>query len=187
MASYLYQIALSLCFGLFAIVVSGQPPAVAQVDVPAAVEEKHRADTECEDHDIEHMVNARQGGKLDEHRSVYLLPCFSGAYNIIYRIYVFDRRYPEDVQPTAFAGYSDELGWYGQLQLINAEFDANTKTLSAFEKGRGLGDCGSVPTYKWNEYGWRMIEYRYWGKCDGSRMPEDWPVIFDFRKRATAR
>lgn len=156
-------------------------------ELPEPVRKVIAGDPECLDYDAKHLKDARQTAQLSEHHTLYLLPCFTGAYNVVYRAYVVDKRYPQDVRPSAFAGYSDDMGWYGQTQLINAHFDEKTRTLTAFEKGRGLGDCGSVPTYTWNEYGWRMVEYRYWGKCDGSRLPEDWPVIFDFRTRARDR
>ena len=35
-----------------------------------------------------------------------------------------------------------------------------------------------MPVYRWIDGFWRMLEYRYWGACDGSRQPEQWPVIF---------
>ncbi len=125
-------------------------------------------------------VEKSQNGR--PHQTLYLLPCFTGAYNTVYRVYVFDKRYPDELKRSVFAGFSDESGWYGQDQLINAHYDAKTKILSAFEKGRGLGDCGAIPEYTWIEYGWRMMSYRYWGKCDGTHMPEDWPVIYRFNK-----
>lgn len=158
---------------------AGRAPVFA-MELPSQVQDLLKADKECNNAEDNHMKQARETAALDENNTLYLVPCFSGAYNIIYRVYVFDKRYPEEVRPSAFAGFSDEMGWYGQIQLINAFFDTKTKTLTAFEKGRGLGDCGSVPTYKWAEYGWRMMEYRYWGKCDGSRMPEKWPVIYKY-------
>jgi len=163
------------------------PGPSAATDLPDRVRKAIASDPECRDYDANHLRSARQVAQLSENHTLYLLPCFTGAYNIIYRVYVVDKRYPEEVRPSLFATYADEMGWYGQNQLINAEFDPKTETLTAFEKGRGLGDCGSIPTYRWNEYGWRMIEYRYWGKCDGSRMPGDWPVIFDFKRGTTAR
>ena len=156
----------------------------SQAEIPQAIAAQIRADTECRDFDAEHMKSARQTAQLSDHHTLYLLPCFTGAYNVVYRAYVLDKRYPNEVEPSIFAAFSDEMGWYGQDQLINASFDTITRTLTAFEKGRGLGDCGSVPSYRWNEYGWRMISYRHWGKCDGSRMPDDWPVIYRFKQQA---
>lgn len=147
-------------------------------EVPDIVSERHLADGECKDYDAEHMKTARVAGKLDAHHTLYLLPCFNGAYNSVYRVWITDSRYPDEVERSLFAGYSDEQGWYGKDILINADYDAATKTLSAFEKSRGLGDCGSVPTYRWHEENWRLMEYRYWGECDGSRQAETWPAIF---------
>ena len=42
-------------------------------------------------------------------------------------------------------------------------------------------DCGAVGTYQWSEYGFRLMRLRYWGKCDGTKMPEEWPVIYEFK------
>ena len=154
-------------------------PAASPVVVPAAVKKLHMADGECRDFDAEHMVSARVSDQLDEHNRLYLLPCFNGAYNSIYRAYVLDKRYPDELRQQLFVGYTDDLGWYGKDTLINADYDAKTKTLSAMEKGRGLGDCGSVPTYRWHEGFWRLLQYRNWDKCDGSRMPAEWPVIYE--------
>ena len=150
--------------------------------LPNAVEANISADRDCQDYNADHLRKARVSAKLGETQTLFLLPCFTGAYNIVYRVYVFDTRFPKELKPSLFASYSDEMGWSGTNSLINADYDENTKTLTAFEKGRGLGDCGSIPTYRWAEYGWRMTEYRYWSKCDGTRMPEKWPVIYRFKK-----
>lgn len=153
---------------------SGKAPAY----YPGAVLTAHLDDGGCKDFEEEHLKDARIADQLEENKTVYLLPCYAGAYNVIYRVYVFDKRYPSEVRRELFAGYSDDLGWYGKDSLINVDYDPKTKTLSAFEKGRGLGDCGSMPTYQWSKFGWRLMELRNWDKCDGSRMPEKWPVVF---------
>ena len=49
-----------------------------------------------------------------------------------------DKRYPDELKRSVFAGFSDAAGWYGKDDLINAEFDPKTRTLSALEMGRGL-------------------------------------------------
>lgn len=160
-----------------AALAAGQPAVI-----PERVDKLHRADKECRDYDASHMKDARVTVELSGGQTLYLLPCFIGAYNVIYRVYVFDKRYPDELKRSVFAGFSDAAGWYGKDDLINAQFDPKTRTLSALEMGRGLGDCGSIPKFQWSDYGLRMIEYRYWGKCDGTHMPEDWPVIYRFKK-----
>ena len=170
-------------FLLAGLALTSTPAAARQHQtIPEKVEQLHRSDSECRDYDAKHMLDARVVAKLADGKMLYLLPCYTGAYNIIYSVYVFDKRYPDELKRSVFAGFSDDFGWYGKDSLINADFDPKTQTLSAFEKGRGLGDCGSIPSYQWSDYGWRMIEYRYWAKCDGTRMPEDWPVIYRFKK-----
>jgi len=163
-------------------------PEAAQVKptptrVPAFIEKAHLADRECRDYKARHMLSSREIDRLDQNRILYVLPCYTGAYNVIYRIYVHDERYNNELKQQIFAGYSDEQGWYGRDTLINVSYNAGTKTLSAFEKGRGLGDCGSAPSFQWIKTGyWRLTEYRYWGPCDGSHTPEQWPVIFKHPK-----
>lgn len=152
--------------------------AKAEVTVPDSIDKQMLADSECRDYDASHLENARETVRLSENHTLYLLPWFTGAYNVIYRVFVLDKRYPDEVRPSLFAGYSNESGWYGKNALINANFGPKTKTLHAFEKRRGHGDCGSVPVYSWKEWAWCMIEYRYWEKCDGTRQAEQWPVIF---------
>jgi len=162
------------------------PPAATQAEdkplpsgVPAQVEKKHLADGDCVDYRAKHMVESRIIDRLDANNILYALPCYTGAYNVIYRIYVHDSRYPEDVKRESFAGYSDERGWYGRDELINVSYDKKTKVLSAFEKSRGLGDCGSTLSLRWITGSfWRLEEYRYWRKCDGSHLPESWPVVY---------
>ena len=161
------------------------PVSATDIELPPPVAKLLAADAECIDRHANPIMDARETAQLSENHRLYLVPCFTGAYNVVYRIYVFDRRYPNEAKLSVFAAFSDQMGWYGKIQLINAEYDPKTQTLTAFEKGRGLGDCGSVPTYRWNEYDWRMISYRYWGKCDGSRMPGDWPVIYRFKEPKT--
>jgi len=124
---------------------------------------------------VELPVTASQ---LDKDRRLYILPCRLAAYNVVYRAYLVHQRNYAEPRPLHFAEYSDTFGWTGTDVLINSSWDEKTRTLSSFRKGRGLGDCGSAATYRWLNIAFKMIQYRYWGKCDGSRAPEKWPVIY---------
>lgn len=157
---------------------SGNTAVLAPVKIPSAIGKLHFADGECLP--IEKTPLASFGFEtalVDKNQKLYLIPCFTGAYNIIYRVYLSS---VIDNHPTQlfFASYSDTLGWTGTPDLINITYDAETKSLSSFYKGRGLGDCGSTVLYRWEQYSFKMVEYRYWDKCDGTRQPQDWPVIY---------
>lgn len=155
--------------------------------VPAALLERHRADPECRP--LEDLPNGSDivTDTLDDKKNLYILPCEAGAYNFLSKVYV-DWGYGEDDPATyevmKFADYSSLLGWTGTTMLTNLDYDPETKQLFTFAKGRGIGDCGSIGTWTWAEYGFRLDEFRYKGECDATggedeEMPE-FPVIYTF-------
>lgn len=154
-------------------------PRPEPAEVPELVSERHLEDGVCRDYETGHFRPARIADNLDDHHKVYVLPCYAGAYNVAYRVWITDSREPDEVERALFAAYSDEQGWTGTDQIVNADYDPATKTLTAVDKGRGLGDCGSAPTWRWHAESWRLMEYRYQGECDGASKPEDWPVVFE--------
>jgi len=158
--------------------ISGNTRVLAPDKIPPALAALHFADGECASAERQPFAGfGFETAKLDDGHKLYLIPCFAGAYNVVYRIYLksASRTKPRQL---FFASYSDELGWSGTPELMNISYDAKTETLSTLAKSRGLGDCGSRALYKWNLYAFKMVEYRYWGKCDGTRLPADWPVIY---------
>ena len=157
---------------------------------PAALPEKIAqaiaADPECDMHTRMPQI-FKEGSvraKLGQDKTLFLLPCWAGAYNTGFRIYVFDRRYPEDVRPEYFAAYSNNRGWYGKAALVNATWDADSKTLIAHELGRGIGDCGSLIKYRWTADGLRLIKFQHWETCNGRRTAENWPIIYKHEKNS---
>ena len=115
---------------------------------------------------------------LGDGKTLYIIPCFAGAYNTAYRVYLVRNGENEKARTLYFANFSQSLGWYGSDTLINASYEPDTKALISFGKGRGLGDCGNAARYTWDGFDFRMIEYRAWDQCDGSRQPEQWPVVY---------
>jgi hypothetical protein len=159
------------------------PPQPAETfGLPGPVFQALQADKRC-DLDRNNQTEFRDSivkDQLDANRTLFLLACSSGAYNTVFRIYIYDRRYPDEAAPELFVAYSSSRGWYGKRSLIHADYDPKTRTISAFEKGRSLGDCGSLESYKWTADGLRLVSFRYWGRCNGSRMPKDWPEIYSY-------
>ena len=155
-------------------------PVAPQKKIPKVIKEAHFADPYCSDKDFEMLKEFIAVAPLDEHRTLYLLPCYAGAYNILSGAYAYDKRYPAEARKELFATFNDAVGWTGISLLTNANFDPKTKTITTLEKARGLSDCGAVGSYQWSEFGFRLMRLRYWGKCDGTKMPEAWPVIYEF-------
>lgn len=164
----------------FAPRAAGEPVA-AQMAIPKVITEAHFSNPDCSVKDFELLKELAVVAALDEHRTLYLLPCYAGAYNILSGVYVHDKRYPTEARKELFATFNDAVGWTGISLVTNANFDPKTKTISTLEKARGLSDCGAVGTYQWSEYGFRLMRLRYWGKCDGTKLPEAWPVVYEFK------
>ncbi|MDB5505839.1 MAG: hypothetical protein JWR75_477 [Devosia sp.] len=159
----------------------GLVPLYAEADtdpavVPVALLDRHRADPECRP--LEDIANGRDFyvDVLDADYTVYILPCDSYAYNFTSKVYIggFD-----EFTPVYFAEYG-VLGWTGTSVVFFADYDSDTNTLYSSYKGRGLGDCGSQGIWEWAEYGFRMVEFRYKGECDGDTDPDpyEFPIIF---------
>ncbi len=150
--------------------------------IPPAIAKMHFADGECVAIDRQPIAGfGFETAAIDKTLTLYLIPCFAGAYNVVYRSYLSStsNNIPRQL---LFASYTDGMGWTGTKDLMNVSYDTKTKTLSAFAKARGLADCGSTALYRWHEYAFKMVEYRYWGKCDGTRLPQDWPIIYPAQK-----
>ncbi len=119
--------------------------------------------------------------QVSENDWLYIMPCARGAYSSASRLYLENRQFDE-IRPLHFATFSEDYGWGGTNALIDVEFDPERNVLTSFARGRGLGDCGSSATYVWRDYDFKLLEYRYWEACDGTRMPADWPVIYQAQK-----
>ncbi len=108
------------------------------------------------------------------------LPCGApGAYN---QPYAFYSRYENRIVPISLPTISD-LGPTTTDTAWNIDWADRTKTLTAFFKGRGLGDCGTFNTWKAvdTEEGrvrFVLVEERSKGDCDGNYAggPRNWPA-----------
>lgn len=149
---------------------------VATPDVPVALLDRHQADPECEP--LADLANGRDitVAALDADHTLYILPCWSGAYNFSSRLYVGSA---DSFEQLAFAEYSSNFGWSATTTLVNAFYDETDKTLSSFNKGRGIGDCGSTGRWQWQGFGFRMLEFAFKDDCDGEgEEAGDFPIVY---------
>ena len=93
-------------------------------------------------------------------KTLMLAPCWTAAYNAGVRAVIVEN-----------GGYRDapfDDSTQTNESLTNAAFDPETATLSAFHKGRGLGDCGVSNSWVWDGARFRMVEARAMEPCRGS-------------------
>jgi len=116
---------------------------------------------------------------------LWSVPCRLGAYNLNSYFFISDAKgggvrpapiplipSPDSADPEADPPYS----------MINADFDPKTMTLSAFEKGRGLGDCGMLRNFVWDGKAFQPTEIDYMPECRGVT-PEAWPALYRARTK----
>lgn len=107
--------------------------------------------------------------RLDARHSLALVghPCGNGAYNVFTSVFVVDET--GRARPAMFdATTGMDPDRANPNVLVNADWDAATRRLSSYAKGRGLGDCGVVQRYAWDGAGFRLVEQREMGECRGS-------------------
>ncbi len=121
---------------------------------------------------------------LPDDVELFILPCTDGgAYNQPYALYqISSGKLSEVSLPTM-----TEDGPSTTAGATNIDWDQQTKILTAFDKGRGLGDCGSID--KWllrdvpGEVSFALVESRVKDECDGEGEggPETWPLMWPKR------
>lgn len=103
--------------------------------------------------------------------------CYLGAYNEIYAFMLADEQggNVRQAQIPNLDGSSTNL-------LMNVDFDAETQTLSNFDKGRGIADCGGVNSWIWDGKAFRVSDQSEMPACRGLSA-EEWPVLFRSRRK----
>ncbi|MEL7430672.1 MAG: DUF1176 domain-containing protein [Pseudomonadota bacterium] len=117
---------------------------------------------------------------MDNETELFLLPCgLPGAYNYPQVVLLHDT-----LEGRARMATLPVIGQKGPTvmdTLYNPSWDDRLSQLSAFFKGRGLGDCGSRQVWEWPQGGdyysnFELVEEYVKGECDGKY--EDWPQIW---------
>ncbi len=80
-----------------------------------------------------------------------------------------------DLGPQGTAIGPDELETGSTL--VNAGLAEDGRTIQAFARGRGLGDCGSITSWVFDGQDLVLVEEAAMGECRGV-MPDDWPVLY---------
>ncbi len=144
---------------------------------PAAVLAKARA--ACEDKTLSEPDDVARLGANDV---MYSFVCreLSGAYNFVNAL-VIDS--PGRSPRLAEFKFPREYGATEKdYSPINAGFDAETQTLSTFNKGRGIGDCGFASDWVWDGQSFRLILSKSMPDCHG--VPEDeWPTVWRAQRK----
>jgi len=103
---------------------------------------------------------------------LWAIPCGRGAYNFSSLMII--------ARADGSGARSPGLG--GDDTFVNVGYDAESRTLGAFNKGRGFGDCGSDDEWAWDGRRFQRTRHAEMGDCRGVGS-EHWLVTW----RATTR
>lgn len=165
----------ALCLGLFTVLANA-------VEVPASVLERHElACPEFSSPDrgsymTRESYTLPKSEYSNKSSTLYLLGCDMYAYNSMEKAYIVD--FFGQVTNVAVVEVSKDGAFTATTELMGAGFDLETLTLGTFQKGRGMGDCGSSAIYKFDISSERftLIEARLKEACDGEE--SQWPVVY---------
>lgn len=149
-------------------------PAVSQSGLPAQVPASVMAAVgECEEQTepaIDPIIARLAPGVV-----LYAPVCGRGAYNALYSLVLADDR----------GGGARVLQLplpegFGQAAIgdpMNIDYNPETRMLTSFAKGRGLGDCGDETQWVWDGKAFQVVVSRVMGDCRGVPF-DDWPTLF---------
>lgn len=109
-------------------------------------------------------------------RTLYVLGCEMYAYNSLEKAYIVT---PYETLNVSVADVGADGSITATSDLMGAGFDPETLTLGTFQKGRGIGDCGSAATYKYEATleKFVLVEARVKDACDGE-VESEWPLVY---------
>lgn len=149
-------------------------------DLPEEVLIVHNEHGDCEA--FEDLPNGHEyiTIPLNGERTMYLVPCYAGAYNFAHAAYIMEG---SRVTRHWFADYADDVGWTATDVIVNPEWEGGgLGRLSMFNRGRGIGDCGSTGLWQVSEGRLRMLKFTYKADCDAQGEPGEFPVVFEAEK-----
>ena len=108
--------------------------------------------------------------------------CDMAAYNEISVFFLGDE-HGGHIQPLKLPDFTGAtLAPNGAIELVNAGFDPKTQTLSAFDKGRGIGDCGSTASWVWDGKAFQLLGETLMSDCH-MVTTDDWPTLYVARQK----
>lgn len=146
--------------------------------VPAALRTRTEVGTCLKESAMPAISDMVMSARLDARTELWGVPCGAGAYNVTHNWYLTGPG-GRDPRPAILAGTAgpgaDPV--MSDNSTVNGAYDPKTRTLSAFAKGRGIGDCGSAQAWAWTGDRFVLTEESTMGQCAGVRS-DLWPVAW---------
>lgn len=144
----------------------------SRTTVPKLVMDRRKA--ECDDSDrLDYGGQGIESFNLGKGRILWAVPCGAGAYNMWSKFYL--QTNSNRLDPYRFSSPDPATDEQDAHSLVNVSVEPETGQISAFSKGRGVGDCGSAQTYTWDGTEFVLTSWIEMTACSGLT-PDFWPV-----------
>jgi len=142
-------------------------PGATAITIPPARITKLRKDNGCT---IERPseLDSADVYPLDANRSLLLLSCGAGAYNLSSVPFIVARQGKTIAIAPAQFDFKPAWSEAGLPMLVNGDWVPDEGKLVSFAKGRGIGDCGAGSDYVWDGDRFRLVERIQMDECRGS-------------------
>lgn len=120
--------------------------------------------------------------RLSDDTLLWSVLCFRGAYNEGHRFFLTgnEGQNPRPIFLRSTDQQGEDVGVADDFILINAGYDPESRTVSSFSKGRGLGDCGATNVWTWTGRDFVLTEEQVMINCAGM-WPDLWPTTWRTR------
>ena len=121
---------------------------------------------------------------LDHNNALVLIGCAMGAYQGTSLAFVVSRTGKGQARPASLPRpvLSKEDSRQNDNTLTGPDLDKATGTLTEFAKGRGLSDCGTSSSWRWDGHSFALTAMTFQSACGGS-LPSDWPTLYRSTKQ----
>lgn len=124
---------------------------------------------ECDNELDEVNKDLEFSGELSDGLKLIELSCWRAAYNFGSIFFAADPADLSKARLLEFRRLDPDRKIERTFQITNPSYDEKKKTLESFNKGRGIGDCGTAGEWRWN--GKEFVLARYWIKNDCDEKP----------------
>ena len=105
--------------------------------------------------------------------------CESGAYNTVWLAWLVSRQRPYVARQVRLTLPFQPPGEAPrEIELINASYDDRRHELVTLDKGRGAGDCGIQPRWRFDGQRFSLSRYAQQPTCDNWQGPDAWPTLW---------
>jgi len=149
------------------IIVAPEITGDAATPTPAQLESM-RKQAKCDLVDNKTGVLSPEAHAIGGGKTLVILPCSTGAYNLIGALFVIDGKTVTPAKTDSPSGF-DETGADSGTpvrSVVNGAFADGL--LTSYAKGRGIGDCGVQQSYVWDGTKLRLSEQSAMGECRGN-------------------